>query len=260
MKKINRLFRILTSPWRSFPAFFIIGAQKSATSSLYNFITQHPKISCAEKKEIHYYDLAYEKGAYWYKSHFPFKKKGAISGESTPSLLRLKNSLELLKKDIPNIKIIAIFRDPIERTISHYFHNLRKGRENRNFIDAISSAESVLFGDIDLNIKNRASPLQFSYLSRSMYGRQLSYLNQIFHKEQLLLLKYSDVISIECETRQKIFQFLGVEDFYIKSMSFKNKGTNTGNQKIGINEIAFIEEKIKADRKLFLEKVGWDGF
>ena len=74
------------------------------------------------------------------------------------------------------------------------------------------------------------------------------------------MLKYSDVISIECDTRQKIFQFLGVEDFYIKSMSFKNKGTNTGNQKIGINEIAFIEEKIKADRKLFLEKVGWDGF
>ena len=243
------------------PIFFIVGAQKSATSSLYDFITRHPKILSAEKKEIHYYDIAYKKGIFWYKSHFPFRKKGSITGESTPSLLRLKSSLEFLKKDNPNIKILAIFRDPVERTISHYFHNVRNGREKRNFIEAISSPESLSFKSIEsLSNKNSIDDLHYSYVGRSLYAKQLSYLNQIFNADQLLLLKYTDVISIKCETRKRIFQFLGMEDFYIENMSFKNIGTKSENKKIGINEIAFLEDKIKEDRKLFLDKVGWDEF
>ena len=65
---------------------------------------------------------------------FPALKKRIYSGESTPSLLRLEGSLINLKKDFPGIKVLVIFRDPVERTISHYFHNVRKGREKRSFL------------------------------------------------------------------------------------------------------------------------------
>ena len=250
-----------SSPWRLRPSFIIVGAQKSATSSLYDFIVKHPKVSKAEKKEIHYFDISYKKGASWYISHFPLLKKGFISGESTPSLLRLESSLINLKKDFPGIKVLVIFRDPVERTISHYFHNVRKGREKRSFLAAISSEESLSdnFCEPSFNSKD-IRRIHYSYIGRSLYMRQLSYLKRIFNPSQLMLLRYSEVISINDETRQKIFRFLELEDFQIKKMSFKNKGHQSVENQICPSSLAFLKDKINLDRKLFLEKVGWDGF
>ena len=261
MNKVKRLFKMATAPCRYLPSFVIIGAQKSATSSLYDFVTNHPKVLKAEKKEIHYYDISHRMGLFWYRSHFPIMKKGFISGESTPSLIRLKGSLSLLKRDIPEIKILAIFRDPVERTISHYFHNIRKGREKRSFMAAVSSAESLSleFKTSD-SLNDQISKLHYSYIGRSMYMNQLSYLEKIFNPSQLLMLKYSDVILIQKETRQKIFKFLDLDDYSIEKMSYKNKGQKSDKVQISPDELAFLEEKLKDDKQAFLKKLGWSNF
>ena len=89
---------------------------------------------------------------------------------------------------------------------------------------------------------------------------QLSYLEKIFNPSQLLMLKYSDVILIQKETRQKIFKFLDLDDYSIEKMSYKNKGQKSDKVQISPDELAFLEEKLKDDKQAFLKKLGWSNF
>ena len=164
-RKFDRLSRMITNPFRDLPKFMIIGTQKSATSSLYDFICQHPCINHAQMKEVHYFDLFLKKGFAWYKSHFPFKNKDHITGEATPDIIWSYASLKMLKKTFPNIKLIVSFRDPYERSISHYYHNIRKGRESRGLLEALSSPESQISSkNLDLLSPDYIKALQFSYI------------------------------------------------------------------------------------------------
>ncbi|MEH7322822.1 sulfotransferase domain-containing protein, partial [Cytobacillus firmus] len=70
----------------SLPHFLIIGAQKCGTTSLYNYLIQHPNIISAKHKEIHFFDYNYNKGSNWYINQFPLlpSNKDIITGEATP--------------------------------------------------------------------------------------------------------------------------------------------------------------------------------
>ncbi len=70
---IHKYYKLLTSPIRVLPDFLIIGAQRSGTTSLYNYLTKHPSIVSALREGIHYFDRYYYKSIYWYKTFFPSK-------------------------------------------------------------------------------------------------------------------------------------------------------------------------------------------
>ena len=90
--------------------FLIIGAQRSGTTSLYNYLIKHPKILSATKKEIHFFDRYFKKGFNWYESHFLPKKKGYLRGEATPYYLYHPLSSERIFKVFPDVKLIIILR------------------------------------------------------------------------------------------------------------------------------------------------------
>src|SRR5262245_19520192 len=72
------------------PDFIIVGAQRAGTTSLYSYLVQHPQILKASEKEVHYFDINYERGMDWYRSHFPIAKPGKpsfITGEASPYYL-----------------------------------------------------------------------------------------------------------------------------------------------------------------------------
>lgn len=260
VRKLDRLSRIITSPFRDVPKFIIIGAQKSATSSLYDFISQHPSINSAQMKEIHYYDLFFKKGFAWYKSHFPFKQKGYITGEATPNIIWSYASLKMLKKTLPDLKLIISLRDPYERTISHYYHNIRQGRESRDLLEAISSPESQISSkNLDLLSSDYIKSLRFSYISKSRYAEQLDYLLEIFNTEDMLFAPYSKVININTNLRSEIFNFLGLEDFKIENMSHKNEGIQK--DYFYDNEVfEFLNTCLLDDKNDFLQKMNWSSF
>ncbi len=127
---------------RALPGFIIIGGMKCGTSSLFKYLGQHPQLFRSNYKEIRYFshDNYYAKGEKWYRSHFPRMKdmpSGSLTFEASPDYLIYPASSVRIASLIPNVKLIVLLRNPTERAISHYFHNIKKGRDQKQILEAM---------------------------------------------------------------------------------------------------------------------------
>ena len=124
------------------PNFIIIGAGKSGTSSLYEYICSHPQVISSLKKELRFFNYKpnFDRGINWYLSHFPPVPKGKnlITGEATPGYFG-SNVQVPIYNSFPNIKLIAILRNPVDRAFSQYNHWVRNGIERRSFQEAVTA-------------------------------------------------------------------------------------------------------------------------
>ena len=145
------MFRMLTARLRGLPDFIIIGAMKTGSTSLYGFVVQHPAIAPAAKKTLQYFFRNYEFGELWYRSNFPtnlqrysfYKKTNQklISGEASPTYFFYPTVPGRMKKILPNVKLIVILRNPVDRAYSHYYHTKRLHGETLSFDKAIELEE-----------------------------------------------------------------------------------------------------------------------
>src|SRR5947208_1771215 len=127
--------------FRADPNFIIIGAQRGGTTSLQAWLGSHDEVVRARGKELHYFDLYYERGRGWYREHFPyrFRLHGRLTGEATPSLLYYPPAVERVARDLPKVKLVALLRNPADRAWSHWWLVRSKGEEPLEFADAIAS-------------------------------------------------------------------------------------------------------------------------
>lgn len=197
------------------PDFLIIGAQKAGTTSLYNCLKQHPAILPARKKEIHYFSQFYRKGLPWYLDHFPQRTAQQLSGEASPFYLFHPQSARRIAEVYPQIKIVVILRDPVERAISHYHQQYRRGHEKLTMLEAfqqepqrINKAWEKLLRDEQTS----ASKLQqCSYLKRGEYLPQLLRYEAYFPKQQIYLLESRDFFDQPQKNLSQLFQFLKID-------------------------------------------------
>jgi hypothetical protein len=236
LKEIYRsvviLFRYPFADRRAKPDFIIIGVQKGGTSTLFEYLKQHPDIKTAVFKEVHYYDHHYHKGIKWYKSFFPVakKNKSVLYGEASPYYFFHPLVPERLYNDSPNIKLILLLRDPIDRAYSHYQMERRKGREKlKSFEEAISKEaeriemgyNAIINGEKFYNYNHHV----YSYLSRGCYDEQVKRWLRYFKKEQLLVIKSEDFFASPYENLERIYQFLEVPVIFPKNLQIKNQGS-----------------------------------
>ena len=189
------------------PNFIICGTQKGGTTSLYYYLREHPQIFLPSKKEIHFFDLNYKKGIDWYKRHFRGARNSNIKaiGEVTPSYMYLEEVPERIHEILPDVKLIFILRNPIDRAYSHYWHEVALGYEWLPFEEAIKAEEERLTrGDI-------ISRLHYSYLDRGKYIEQIRRFRKYFSKEQMLILITEELKSNPEKTMRRIFEFLQVD-------------------------------------------------
>src|SRR5437867_3110523 len=93
------------------PDFMILGVTKCGTTSLYNYMIQHPHILGANKKEVHFFDVNFDQGIEWYKQQFPQKTNtGILTGEASPGYFWKQNCAQRIHKHCPETKFIVIFR------------------------------------------------------------------------------------------------------------------------------------------------------
>lgn len=109
------------------PDFIIIGAMKSATSSLHVQLASHPGIFMSEPKEPNFFsdDAEYRKGTAFYSSLFATAAKGDLCGESSTHYTKLPdypNTIARMKAFVPHVRLIYVMRHPIDRLVSHYIH------------------------------------------------------------------------------------------------------------------------------------------
>src|SRR5262249_42266670 len=100
---------------------------------LYEYLCQHEYFARPLRKEVHYFDENFERGPDWYSRHFPAVQFPQITGEASTAYLFAPRAAERAAALVPHVQILAVLRDPVRRVISHYWHNVRRGRVNGDF-------------------------------------------------------------------------------------------------------------------------------
>ena len=184
------------------PNLIIIGAMKSGTSSMHNYLDAHPEISMSRRKELNFFsfDRHWARGEDWYGHHFSSTE--AIRGESSPSYSKfpkVPHVPERIKKVIPSVRLIYLVRDPVARIVSHYMHRRDEGKENRSLDEALSQFEGN------------------QYIDCSRYHMQLQRYLEHFPQSQILVVSAEDMKENRHETLRGVFRFLDVDDSFRSS-------------------------------------------
>jgi len=233
----NNAFRVITRSIRVLPDFIIIGAGQCGTTSLYNYLIQHPNIYPSSKKEINFFDYNFDKCISWYKLHFPTKfqkffktqicKKNFLTGEATPHYLFNPLAPKRVQKTLPKIKLIVILRNPVDRAYSHYSKDVVLGRQTLSFTEILNHEDKAVVNSIHEN-NNKVSK-SFNlwnslYLGRGIYVDQLKRWMDIFPPQQFLILKSEDLNIDLHKTLNKVFEFLNIGTFEVKNVKRMNVG------------------------------------
>ena len=201
------------------PNFLIIGAPKSGTTSLYRNLKVHPQIFMPSLKEIHYFSeesFQTEEGLKYYESLFDEVADELSAGEASTGYLFSPETPERMKALVPDVKLIAILRNPAERIYSHYW--MKRRRDTLN-IDTqrgnISSHFSQLIAHPDVE--------NFVY---SFYWQSLNRYLQLFDKSQIKVCLFEDLQQDPQNLYLDICTFLGVDKNLLPEASDEifNKG------------------------------------
>jgi hypothetical protein len=205
------------------PDFIVVGTQKGGTTELYDQLVLHPKIAPAFAKEVHFFDANFEKGIEWYTAFFPRtieaclnKQADCITGEASPCYIFHPDVAHRVAATVPNVKIVLLLRNPVDRAYSHYHHEVRLGYETLPFEQAIEQEENRLRGEKEKMLADKryysGNYMHYSYLSRGIYIDQVKPWIDFFPPEQILLLKSEDFFTNTSAAMHQVHQFLGVPD------------------------------------------------
>jgi hypothetical protein len=228
--RIKRRFRLATRKHRILPSFLIIGVQRGGTTSLLHSLRRHPDVIgptagetfVLQRKEVHFFDRHFEEGIDWYRSFFPLAAKrrraqrrggDLVAGESTPYYIFHPEVPARVAATLPDVKLIAVLRNPVERAYSHYQHRRRAGREELSFEEALAAEEKRLAGShelIETDRRYRRHHFQHAYFRRGLYAEQLERWLACFPKEQLLVLRSEDFFAEPETILGEAFEFIGV--------------------------------------------------
>jgi hypothetical protein len=189
--------------------FIVCGAQKAGTTALDAYLRAHPEIGMANWKEVHFFDFeknfASGKADYsQYHAVFSPLPSNKLIGEATPIYMYWHEAPKRIWQYNPDMKLIAILRNPIDRAYSHWNMEYDRKTDSLPFREALQS---------EARRCREALPYQhrvYSYVDRGFYTEQLRRLWTYFPKEQVLVLKNEELRDSPNETLKKVTDFLGV--------------------------------------------------
>lgn len=203
---------------------FIVGAAKCGTTSLYNYLAQHPDVYFSRVKEPNFYSdaeshnpaayLKPKKGQFYhnkiindkdiYYSLFDEVENEKIVADSSPSYLWDINAANHIFKDFPNAKIIILLRDPIQRAFSHFLMDLKDGNQsNENFKEALLN---------DAKTQPKIWGRSHLYTEIGMYHDQVKNYIDTFGSNQVKVIIYKDFITNTQANLKAICRFLNIEE------------------------------------------------
>jgi len=219
---VKRGFSGITASSRVLPNFIIMGTVRSGTTSLYYNICEHPSVLPAAYDEIGFFDSNYHLGMEWYQSMFPKQKQMeeikkntgfAITGEDTPFYFWKKEAIDRIFQCLPSVKIIAIFRNPVDRAYSNYNLGVRMNTEKSTFEETID--EEIEF--LENNPFRDSIDRKRSYVTKGIYEKQIKSWFDVFPREQIHILSTEEMEQKPQETLLKIFKFLEIPEYIIKN-------------------------------------------
>ena len=237
-KKSLFLGRMITSNFRMDPSFIIIGGRGCGTTSLFNYLIEHPCILSPLQKEIHFFHHKFFKGLSWYKGFFP--KKGStilfndekilpITGEASADYIHHPLAPKRISEVLPNVKLIVLLRNPVDRAYSDYQKAVSGGSEDLTFEESLEYEDQRINGEIE-KIMSDENYYSFNfwhhaYLYQSRYAHQLKNWFSYFDRNKILIIKSEDMFSNPAKVVQQVFSFLDLPNF--PKISYKKY--NVGN-------------------------------
>jgi hypothetical protein len=209
------LRRRLTAPLRTLPSFLVIGAQRSGTTTLWSYLLSTGKVRQPERKGIQYFTLHADRGPRWYRGNFPLARPGRdwITGEGSPYYLFHPRAPALAARVLPEARLVALLRNPVDRAYSHYHHELRMGAESlASFEEALAAEQERTAGEAERLLADPSyhSPAHrhFTYLARGRYAEQLERWLEHFPREQLLVLSSEELFGEPAAALARLHAFL----------------------------------------------------
>jgi len=201
------------------PNFIIIGAAKSGTTSLYKYLQEHPDVYVSPQKEPRFFAVLSDfnkvvgndedQKRLWgdsittledYIALFDGVRHEKAIGEASPIYIWSKDAPNNIKKYLPEVKLIAILRHPVDRAFSHYLHNLKIGLEkNSSFEDALTDDEQRHYAE---------------YLPQGWYAMLLRRYFDFFPADRIKVFLYDDLVNDPAGLMRTIYQFIGVDDSF----------------------------------------------
>lgn len=192
-----------TTGRRALPSLLICGGQRCGTTSMYKALVQQPQIfRPVWRKGVHFFDMDYDRGEAWYRSHFPLASTldraaarhhtSSLTFESSPYYLFHPLAADRIATTLPGVRIVVLVRDPIERAYSAHAHELARGFETLPFEEALRVEDERLAGEEE---RLRADPTYAShahrhqaYRSRGEYAPQLARLADTLGRDNLKVI------------------------------------------------------------------------
>lgn len=210
-----------TSEWRPLPDFLVVGAQRCGTTSLFHYLVQHPAIAGPRlAKGVHWFDTAYDRSERWYRAHFPTRRQRERAGvravgEASPYYLFHPYVAERIAARLPDVRVVAILRDPVERARSHHGHEVARGFESLP-LEAALDAEPARLAGADHALAAPSGRHRFhqhhGYVARGRYAEQLERLHATVGREHVLVVFTEDLDRRPQEVIAAVHRFLGVPE------------------------------------------------
>jgi hypothetical protein len=215
----------ITAGARMRPDFLIVGAQRCGTTSMFKALAQHPGVlPPAFHKGVHYFDTAYHRPRSWYDGHFPTRIKAAavarrlghpvLTGESSPFYMFHPLAPVRISVELPEVKLLVLLRDPVERAYSAHAHETARGFETEPLERALELERQRLTGErermltdpgyVSFHIQHHA------YVNRGRYVEQLEHLVTLFGRDRIHVLDSDDFFCDPEPEYAAVCDFLGL--------------------------------------------------
>lgn len=188
--------------------FIVCGVQKAGTTTLDRLLRSHTSLVLGLKKEIHFFDLSptdWARPDYApYHAFFPDWDPAKKRGEVTPSYIFLPGVLERIRDYNPTIRLVAAFRNPIDRAFSGWRMERSRGAEPLSFAEAVREQGRKRL------IESAQAARSYSYVERGFYGQQLKRLLALFPREAFLPLDFDELATDQRALLSRLLMHLGV--------------------------------------------------
>jgi hypothetical protein len=250
------------------PDFLIIGAEKAGTTFLYWALCQHPEIEPASEKELHFFDTRKwsNRGVGWYRSQFPAPAwrdgRKVVTGEASPYYLFHPSSARRASVTVPDVKLIALLRNPVDRAYSAYNHKVAAGQEPLSFEEALAEEDERTAGEMEKMLSDESyysrSIRVHAYRSRGIYVDQLQRWHKHFGPEQLLVLRSEDLFADPVATMDVVEEFLELPKFEIDIASLTEKRNSRTFRPMDPSTRQRLEQFYKPHNRRLYEYLGVD--
>jgi hypothetical protein len=215
----RRLARRNPGRGRILPDFSTIGVAKAGTTSLYAWLSEHPYVRRARRKEIHYFSEHYYRGTDWYRQHFPLLNEREafvaehgrpfITGDASSNYIVHPQAPERMVKLVPSIKLLVCLRDPVDRAYSHFQMLRARGVEPcDSFLKALALEDPHFDGGEVLKDDAVGHPGLRQYLQRGRYAEQLERWFAVFPRRQFHVLTLDELSRDPRGTLEMVLEFL----------------------------------------------------